>query len=1039
MTTEAGGVLFRLLRVVFARPVLAGGLVLFAAALGLSWLRALPRDVFPDLSVPIFNVIVQNPAMNAEELETGIAIPMEVALSGLPDVRRIRSTSQLGVAQITVEFDSEADYHRSRQFVAERVAQAASQMPPGTDAPLLSSLTGRLNEIFEFTLEAEAGTVDLMTLRDLAEFEVKNRLLAVPGVAAVERLGGHLRQYQVLLDPERASGRGVTLEQVTHALEGANENAAAGIVVQGSMEWTVRAVGRISSLEDLRTTVVALRGTTPVLLGDVATVVDAPAVRRGIAHRLKGEVVSCRVTKQFGADTVVVARGITSAIEGIQRALPKGVTLRVVYDQSQLVQSALGGVGRAVLIGAFLVVAILFLLLGDWKAAAIVTITIPLSMALAGILLRYANVGINTMTLGGLAIAVGILVDAAIIVTENIIHRLSGATTAVARHERALSAAVEVGRPIAFATLIVIAVFLPLFGMSGIEGRMYKPLAAAVVATVLSALVLALTIVPVAAGWLLRPHAAGVEGDAPIIRRVKRVYAPLLDAAMRRPGRVLVGALAVTVPVLVLAMFIGRDFMPALDEGAFLLQTILPSEASLDEVDRVNHRVEDVLREFPDVEDVVRRTGRAERTEDPMPHTVSDVLVVLKSDRSRSLSDLEDAMRERVEKVPGVSVLFTTPLGMRIDEGLGGTPADISVRIFGSDLDELARVAEKARRVVAQVDGIADLRVEQLSGLPQLRVAIDREAAARVGLTPGEVVRAVRVGMVGEEFAEVWIGQRRYDLVLKLQDDRQGGSNGLRSLLLDGHDGARVPLGQVATIVETVGPASVRREAGSRRIAIEASAAGRDLGSVAAEVKQRLETELKLPAGYFFDVGGRVESQERAARALVVASLIAIAAVLVLLYLALGSQAEAMVILATLPSALVGGIVALFVAGETWNVSSLVGLIGLFGIAVQNGLVLVTQTNGLVAEGHDFEHALREASIGRVRPKLMTAGTAILGLLPILVLPLHGTEIERPLAVVMVGGLVTSTLFTLLALPTFFLLVHRAQQRWVARPEAVRA
>ena len=520
---------------------------------------------------------------------------------------------------------------------------------------------------------------------------------------------------------------------------------------------------------------------------------------------------------------------------------------------------------------------------------------------------------------------------------------------------------------------------------------------------------------------------------------MKRVYAPLLDRAMRRPGRVMAGTLVLTLPALVLAMFIGRDFMPALDEGAFLLQTILPSEASLDEVDRVNHRVEDVLREFPEVEDVVRRTGRAERTEDPMPHTVSDVLVVLKPDRARSLADLEEAMRERVEKVPGVSVLFTTPLGMRIDEGLGGTPADISVRIFGAELDELARVAEEARRMVAGVDGIADLRVEQLSGLPQLRIAIDREAAARVGLTPGEVVRAVRIGMVGEEFAEVWIGQRRFDLVLKLQDDRQGGSTGLRSLLLDGHDGARVPLAQVANIEETVGPASVRREAGSRRIAVEASAAGRDLGSVAADVKQRLDADLKLPPGYFFDVGGRVESQQRAARALIVASLIAMAAVLVLLYLALGSQAEAMVIIATLPSAFVGGIVALFLAGETWNVSSLVGLIGLFGIAVQNGLVLVTQTNGLVAEGHDFEPALREASIGRVRPKLMTAGTAILGLMPILVLPLHGTEIERPLAVVMVGGLVTSTLFTLLALPTFFLLVHRMQARWAARREAVAA
>jgi heavy metal efflux system protein len=776
-----------------------------------------------------------------------------------------------------------------------------------------------------------------------------------------------------------------------------------------------------------------------VLLGDVAEVREDAAVRRGIAHRLRGEVVSARIVKQFGADTVEVAEGIRTAVAGIQAALPRGVTLRTVYDQSELVRSSLGGVGRAVLIGAVLVVLVLFLLLGDVRAALIVTLTIPLSVALAGLFLRQAGVGINTMTLGGLAIAVGLLVDAAIIMTENIVHRLSSERDGRSRRVRALDAAVEVGRPIAFATLIVVAVFAPLFAMSGIEGRMYRPLAAAVVATVGASLILALTLVPLLSALLLRPRRSGGEGDVWLVRRIKTLYAPLLKAAMRHAGLVRLSTLLVTVPALVAAFLIGRDFMPRLDEGAFLLQTMLPAEASLAQVDAANHRVEDLLREFPEVEDVVRRTGRAERTEDPMPHTTSDVLVVFKPNRARSLEELEGAMRETLETMPAVSVLFTTPLGMRIDEGLGGTPADLSVRIFGPDLGELARLGDLARDLMSGVEGVEDLRVEQVGGLPQVRIAVDREAAARVGLTPGEIVRAVRVGLVGEEFPQVWIGQRRFDLVLRAQDDRRRDAAAMRTLLLDGHDGTKVPLGQVARIEEAFGPAAVRREAGSRRIAVEASVSGRDLGSTADDVGERLGKDLKLPTGYFFDVGGRVESQARATRALIVSGAVAVLAVFVLLYLALGSAAEAAVILAALPDAFVGGILALLLSGETWNVSSLVGLIGLFGIAVQNGLVLVAQTRGLLAEGKPFAEALEEASIGRVRPKLMTAGCAILGLLPLLVLRLHGTELERPLAIVMIGGLLTSTAFTLLALPTFYMLVHQVQEKLALRRRAVPA
>jgi len=1024
----------RLMSAAFARPAFTILVVLVATAFGAVSFGQLRRDVFPDLSAPVFNIIVQNPAMGSEELEAAVAIPMETALAGLPDVRRIRSSSQLGVSQVTVEFEAETDYYRARQLVAERIGQVATSLPPGTDAPLLSSLTGRLNEILEFTLEAESGAVDLMTLRDLAEFELKNRLLAVPGVAAVERLGGYLRQFQIQIDPTRMSARNVTLDEVLHAVEDANVNASGGFVTQGGTEWAVRAVGRVQTTEELRTTVVAVKERIPVMLGDIADVVEAPAVRRGIAHRLAGEVVSCRVVKQFGADTVTVSAAVRAALDDIGNSLPEGVTLRMVYDQSDLVGSALGGVSRAILIGAGLVVVVLFVLLGNWRAALLVTFTLPLTIALSGLLLRAGGIGINTMTLGGLAIAVGLLVDAAIIVTENIVHHLQQ-RPGVSRRDVALHAAQQVGRPIFFATLIVVAVFVPLFAMTGIEGRMYRPLAAAVVAALAASLVLALTLVPVAAAMLLRAPTPGAEEDVWLVRRIKRLYAPALDGAMRHAGLVQAATVAITVPAIALAFAVGSDFMPQLDEGAFLLQTVMPPDTALDEVDRINHRVEDVLRTFGDVDDVVRRTGRAERTEDPMPHVVSDVLVVLKPERSSDIGTLEGEMREALEGVPGVSILFTTPLGMRIDEGLGGTPADLSVRVFGPDLNELARLGGQVQALMTDIEGIEDLRVEAVTGLPQLRVTIDRHAVARTGLTPGDVVRALRIGLVGDEVGEVWVGQKRYDLVVRLTDTARNSVSAIRNLRLEAHDGTRVPIEQVARVEEVLAPGTIRREGGNRRIAVEASVAGRDLGSAAADVRERIASGLQLPAGYFVEVGGRVEQQERATQSLTIAIIAALIAVFALLYLALGSFAETGVILATIPSAFVGGIMALLVAGETWNVSSLVGLIGLFGIAVQNSLVLVAQTRELLAEGRPFREALREASIGRVRPKLMTALTAILGLLPLLVLRMHGTEIERPLAIVMIGGLVTSTLFTLLALPAFYLFVHDLGERWRRHPQ----
>jgi cobalt-zinc-cadmium resistance protein CzcA len=1022
-------VIDRLIRTALERRTLVLSCLLLALGAGVAAYRQLSTDVFPDLTVPVFNVITQNAAMAPEDLELSVTLPLESALNGLPGVRRIRSVTQQGVSQVTVEFESDVDYWRARQLVGERLGQVLAQLPEGTRPPLLSSLTNRLNEVFEFIVE---GDVDPMALRDIAEFDLRYRILAVPGVASVERLGGLLRQYQVQLDPNRMRARGIGLDDVLRAVRESNENAPGGVVSTGETEFTVRSLGRIGSLEDLRRSVITAREGTPIVIGDVADVVEGGAVRRGLARADGREVVSSRVIKQVGTDTVEVTRAIRAALAEAQPTLPPGVRIRAVYDQSELIGHALSSVQRAILIGAVLVVVVLFVLLGDPRSALIVTLTLPLSVVLAGIVMRWFGAGINTMTLGGLAIAVGILVDAAIIMVENIHHRLTTGTGR--RGARVLQGAIEVGHPIAFATAIIMAVFLPLFLMTGIEGRLYRPLALTVVSAMAAALVLALTFVPMLCAWFLQSTDEGVqESDVWIIRGIKRLYVPALGWAFRHAWTVRFLSIAITVPAFIGLMYVGTEFMPELDEGALLVQTVLPGEASLDQVDKVNTQVQEVIASVPAVSFVSRRSGRSEETEDPMPHVLSDVLVQLKPREERGeTEEVADEIREALEEVPGVAVLFTTPLGMRIDEGLGGTPAELSIRVFGPDLDELSRLARQIGAIAGEVQGVADLRVEEASGVPQLQVRVNRDAASRLGLTASEVAEAVRVALGGEVVSEFWQGQRNYGIQVRQAEPFRVDVAQIAALPLMSPTGALISLDQVADVQERRGPNIIRRESVTRRVAVEGSIEGRDLGSTVRELRERIERDVIMPDGYYVSFGGQFEQQERAFESLAVAIALAVGLVFVLLLLALGSGAEVSVILLTLPDAFVGGILALVLTGETLNVSSAVGFIGLFGIAVQNGLVLIAQTRALVKDGVPFDEALRQASIGRVRPKLMTAACAMLGLLPLVVLPGQGGELERPLAIVMIGGLVTSTLFTLLALPTFYSLVHGLQRRWAA-------
>jgi cobalt-zinc-cadmium resistance protein CzcA len=985
------------------------GLAALLAAAGALALFALPRDLFPDLALPSVQVLIQSPGRDAAELEVGIGQRVEQALQGVPDVRRVVTTLQPGVVQVVVAFEPGADPFRTRLLVAEKIASVSGEFPEGTSAPLLTSAAGRLQEIQELVLEGPA--IDPMKLRDTAVQLVVPRLQSVPGVARIELLGGEERQLQVALIPERMRLLGVGLEQVLTALEGSERDRGAGILeLRDKLAFVTYASLAASPEEARRLPVHTAHGL--VALGDIAEIREAPGFRLGLARYQGFEVVSMRVIKQPGTDTETVAKGVRAALPDLGRALPQGMTLTLFYDQGELVQHALGGVGQALAIGGIFVALVLLVLLANLRAAAVVLVLIPLAILGSALALLGFGEGLNAMTLGGLAIAVGLLVDAGVIMVENLAHRLAGDVPTGGRRRAIAVAAAEVASPIVTAVLVILAVFIPLLAVGGVAGRLYAPLAVAVASAMAISLVLALTLVPALVERMLPAGAALAEPR--LVQAIKRGYRPLLDFALRRGGLVQVLALVVAVPAVLLAAGLGTDFLPQLDEGAVLVQTLLPSDTSLAAVDSANRRLEEELAAMPGVKASYRRTGRGEITEDPMPHYLSDVLIVL--ERGTAAGEVEGPLAEALDELPFGAEL-TTPMGMRIAEGIGGTPADIQVELFHPDLALLAEREAAVRSRIERVRGVASVSADTGAALPRWRVIPDDDALRRLDVPRELLFDTVEAALHGVALAPRFAGPQRIERVVRFPSDGRLTAEGLTRLPLVVEEGRVIELGQVARVEEGTTPSMIRRKNGQRRLGFNVRVE-EDLGGTASRVEAAVR-ELELPQGTTIGISGKVEEARETQRRLVVAIGGALLLVLLLLGAALGSAREVAVVVATLPLAFAGGLYALWLAGETWNASSIVGLIGLFGVAVQNSLVLISQTRELLARGQPFTEALREASIGRVRPKLMTAGAAILGLLPML-FGFGGSELERPLAIVMVGGLITSTLFTLLVLPSVY-------------------
>lgn len=1031
MESSHGSFIDRVIHTSFKQKAIVIMLVGLAFVFGTSAYEQMPRNVYPDITIPVFTIVIENEAMAPEEIEMMITRPMESAMNGLPGVRRIRSQTTQGLSSVVVEFDIETEFWQARQFVTERMSQVAAQLPQGTEPPTLSSATTRLAEVYELAIE---GNLPLTEMREIAEWQVRYNLLTVPGVAEVLNMGGRMRQYRVTINPDKLRSYSVKLADVEEAVKSGNENAAGGFISTGPTEYTVRGIGRFNSLDDIKDTVVAERSGVPLFLRDVADITEGVAIRRGIASKNGKETVVALVIKQPNADTVKVVDGIEHAIKDMRATLPKGVRLVPYYDQTHLIMNSLSSVTRAILVGAVLVILVLLVFLGNFRSTLIVAASLPLSVIIAGILMRQFGVGLNTMSLGGLAIAVGIMVDASIIMVENIFHRFHKSRGNLDNPETkehvAHRAAIEVGRPIAFATLIIVAVFLPLFLMGGIEGLLFRPLAITVAAAMIVALLLSLSFTPILATRFLHPKDNDEsEGEVKFVSWIKRGYVPALEYALHHRWVVIGIAFGLLIPTGIGLMAVGKDFMPKLDEGAWFVSTVTPPETSLEENSRICRQIECLLAANPNISSVVRRNGRSERAIGcVLPVNSGEMFVNLKpkNQLTKPSEEIMADVREQIERIPGVAVAFTQPLQNKIDESMEGTPAPLQVKLFGPDIQVLTQKGKQIEEVMRATPGVADVKMDQAAGIPQLQIEIDRKAAARYGVSVGQISEIVRLAVGGEELTQLWKNQRSYGVFVRFPDWMRGDPESIANLMVDTPSGFQIPLSQVAKVTLSEGPNVIWREAMNRRFSIDASIHGRDLGSVVSDIKKGLK-KIELPQDYFVVFGGQFQNQQRAMKSLLLATIVALAVVFMLLFLALKSASHAGIILATVPSAFIGGVASLLLTGESLNVSSAVGFIALFGIAVQNSLVLLTQTGDFITEGHTKGQAIRLASVQRLRPKLMTASCAALGLLPILLSGGVGAEIEKPLAIVMVGGLVTSTLFTLLVLPAVYLALEHAK------------
>jgi len=993
--------------------------------IGVYTASVLPIDVFPDLTAPTVTVMTEAHGMAPEEVEKLITFPIETAVNGASGVRRVRSSSIQGLSIVWVEFDWGTDIFIARQVVNEKLQSMQNMLPEGVDQPLLAPITSVMGEIMVVGITAEETS--LMELRALADFTIGRRIQSVPGVSQVRVYGGENKQYQVQVDPHRLNRYDLTLGEVLKAVSESNVNATGGVFVDSGQEYLIRGLGRIRKLEDLERTVVTTRNGVPILIRDVADVLVAPAFRLGTAAINKHEGVILVITKQPEANTLELTRKIESTLDEIAKTLPPDVTLHPnLFKQADFIEIAIMNMTGSLVNGAILVILVLFVFLVNLRTTVISVVAIPLSLIVAVLMLKVLGMSINTMTLGGMAIAIGVLVDDAIIYVENVYRRIrENAAKPEPEQQPFMSvinaASSEISTSIVMASPIVIVVFIPFFFLSGIEGRMLKPLGLAYAISIFASLLVAVTVTPALSSLLLGKASLGRKRDGWLIRHMKDLYAPAIKACLKKGNVILMAASVLVVLALVTLPFLGRAFLPEFNEGTLNIALATVPGTSLEESDKIGRMVVDILLADPAVISTARRTGRTELDEHSMGSHSHEIEVQI----DLSLAGKEELLlrlRRALAIVPGTNVIIGQPISHRIDHMLSGTRANIAVKIFGEDLYRLRQIAKQVTAVMGDVEGIVDLSAGQQTDIPQVRIRANREKMAMYGLRSADIDEMIDVAFLGVKASQVLEGDRRYDLVVRYAPQYRDNLDAIRNSLVDTPTGARIPLQTVTDIVVDRGPNYISRENVQRKIVVQANVAGGDLRGVVDEARLRIEEEVPLPSGYYVEFGGQFESEQEATRTVTMLSFISLIAILAILYLAFGNLRQASLVMANLPLALIGGVVSIFITEGVITIASLVGFVTLFGISVRTGILMVSHYNFLIdVERMPVSEAVLRGSMERLSPVLMTAMTTALALLPLaMAASKPGSEIQAPMSIVILGGLTTATFLNLFVVPVLY-------------------
>ena len=993
---------------------------------GLYVVLNMPVDIFPDLTAPTVTVMTEAHGMAPEEVEQLVTLPIETSVNGATGVRRVRSSTSMGISIVWVEFEWGTDIFQARQIVNEKLQMVANRLPEEVPPPIMAPISSIMGEIMLVSVNSDQHTE--LEVRTAADWEIRRRLLAIPGVAQVIPIGGGKKQYQVQVDPEKLQAFEITLPEVLKAVKASNKNFSGGFFRQYSQEYTIRGIGRAYTVEDIEQSVITEHENKPILVGDVAKVDITAADKIGEASVNSKPAVIISIQKQPGANTLDLTEQVDEVLAEIEENLPEGFAINThLFRQADFIELAIENVVEALRDGAFLVIIILFLFLANFRTTIISLTAIPLSLIASVFVLKFFDITINTMTLGGMAIAIGVIVDDAIIDVENVFRRLRENSKLPDTDQKVsikviFEASKEIRSSIINATLIIIIVFLPLFFLSGVEGRMLRPLGLAYIVSIGASLIVAMTVTPVLCFYLLRNE--GLKGNLEeswFTRTLKSGYYKVLIVTLRFKKSILLGTLVLFFGAVLIVPFLGRSFLPEFNEGTLVISSVSVPGISLDESDEIGSRIESILLEHPGIISTSRRTGRAELDEHAQGVNASEIDAKFEVPKGSSKEEMLNELRANISIVPGTNITIGQPIGHRIDHMLSGTRANIAVKIFGSDLYQLRAKAKEIRAQMESVEGVVDLSVEQQQNIPQIQIKPNRSALARYGLTIDDLAELVDVAFAGETVSQILEEGKMFDLAVRFDESHRGSIEIIQNTKFNLKSGIVIPLAELAQIESRSGPNTISRENVQRKIVVSANVSGRDLRSTVDEIREQVAANVTLPQGYFVEYGGQFESEAQATKTISLLSIISILGIYLLLYLEFGSLKIALLVMVNLPFALIGGIFTVLFTSGIVSIASLVGFITLFGIATRNGILMVSHYQHLLSEGKEFIQAIKQGSMERLNPILMTALTAGLALIPLAIaVGEPGNEIQSPMAQVILGGLLSSTLLNMVVIPALF-------------------